>query len=81
MTGQLSEPVTGFAELHDDLRAVARRVLGATAPGEPQDWTPIAASGWPGLEVAAEFDGGAATFAEVAVVLREMGRALTRSPY
>ncbi|PSR64807.1 acyl-CoA dehydrogenase [Nocardia nova] len=81
MTGQLSEPVTGFAELHDDLRAVARRVLGATAPGEPQDWTPIAASGWPGLEVAAEFDGAAATFAEVAVVLREMGRALTRSPY
>lgn len=81
MTGPLSEPVTDFAEVHDDLRAVARRVLGATAPGEPQDWTPIAASGWPGLEVAVEFDGAGATFAEVAVVLREMGRALTHSPY
>ncbi|MBO0853034.1 MAG: acyl-CoA/acyl-ACP dehydrogenase [Nocardia sp.] len=73
--------VNEFAELHDDLRAVARQVLAATEPGAPQDWTAVVAPGWTGLEIDAEFDGAGATFAEVAVVLREMGRALTRSPY
>ncbi len=80
MTGQLSRPGE-FAELHEELRTVARDVLATTAAGTTQDWPAIAAADWPGLEIGSEFDGAGVTFAEAAVVLREMGRALTRSPY
>ena len=60
-----------FAELHDDLRAVARDLLGrADVP-----WSQVADAGWTGLEVPEELDGAGATFAEVAVVLHELGRA------
>jgi alkylation response protein AidB-like acyl-CoA dehydrogenase len=41
----------------------------------------LAASGWTGLEVPEDLDGAGATFAETAVILREMGRAATQSPY
>ncbi|NKY50917.1 acyl-CoA dehydrogenase family protein [Nocardia vermiculata] len=81
MTRDLTRAVGEFAELHEDLHAVARHVLKASTPGTIQDWDPIVSSGWTGLDVATEFDGAGATFAEVAVVLREMGRALTHSPY
>jgi alkylation response protein AidB-like acyl-CoA dehydrogenase len=67
----------GFEELHGALRAVARDLLKAPAP----DWSLLASSGWAGLEVPEEQDGAGATFAETAVILREMGRAATRSPY
>ncbi|MEU6558139.1 acyl-CoA dehydrogenase family protein [Nocardia nova] len=80
MTGQLAR-VSEFAELHDELRTVARNILTATAPGTVREWSAIVAADWPGLEIGSEFDGAGVTFAEVAVVLREMGRALTRSPY
>lgn len=67
-----------LAELHDELRAVARELLGkAPAP----EWAQLTAAGWPGLEVPEDCDGAGATFAEVAVVLEEMGRAATTSPY
>lgn len=70
-----------FADLHDDLRVVARDLLSAVPAGDAPDWNLLAASGWLGLEVPEALDGAGATFAEVAVILHEMGRAATRSPY
>lgn len=68
---------TEHAELHDELRAVARDLLTQTDAG----WPLITQAGWLGLEAAAEFDGADATFAEVAVVLREAGRAAAAGQY
>jgi alkylation response protein AidB-like acyl-CoA dehydrogenase len=70
-----------FADLHDELRSVARDLLGAVAGDAAADWRLLADSGWLGLEVPEELDGSGVTFAEVAVVLQEMGRAATRAPY
>jgi len=67
----------GLDELHGELQAVARDLLKAPAP----DWSLLASSGWTGLEVPGELDGAGATFAETALILREMGRAATRAPY
>ncbi|MGZ7012979.1 MAG: acyl-CoA dehydrogenase family protein [Acidimicrobiales bacterium] len=72
---------TDFAEIHDELRAVARDLLGDAGAGSGVDWPLLAESGWLGLEVPEALDGAGATFAEVAVVLVEMGRAVARSPY
>ena len=69
--------MTDFDELHDELRSVARDLLKTPCP----EWGVLAASGWTGLEVPEDLDGAGATFAETAVVLREMGRAATQSPY
>jgi alkylation response protein AidB-like acyl-CoA dehydrogenase len=66
-----------FAEIRDELRMVARDLLGGTGP----DWRLLASGGWLGLEIAEELDGGGATFAEVAVIAEELGRAAARSPY
>ncbi|MFI9408771.1 acyl-CoA dehydrogenase family protein [Nocardia gamkensis] len=70
-----------FAEIHDDLHAVARDLLGEADSESAVDWSLIARSGWLGLEAPDEFDGAGATFAEVAVVLREVGRAVARGAY
>ena len=64
-------------ELHDELRSVARQVLGKAEP----DLAQLAALGWLGLEVPAGLDGAGASLAETAVVLEEMGRATTAGPY
>ncbi len=78
---------TGLAEFHDELRAVARDMLAPGSPlatgGEPKDadWTRLAEAGWPGLEVAEQHGGSGASLAEVAVVLEELGRAATASPF
>lgn len=78
-----------FADAHDELRTLARSVLDKTAvatsgdaevPAAP-DWQTIAAAGWLGLEVPEAFGGAGATFAEVAVLLQEMGRATAGGPY
>ena len=66
-----------FAELHEELRAVARDVLKAPAPG----WDLFAGAGWTGLEVPEDLEGAGVSFAEVAVILREMGRAAARTEY
>jgi alkylation response protein AidB-like acyl-CoA dehydrogenase len=63
-------------ELHDELRTVARQVLGH---GDP-DLAQLADLGWLGLEVPEALDGAGATFAAAAVVLEEMGRATTAGP-
>jgi alkylation response protein AidB-like acyl-CoA dehydrogenase len=80
--------MTGFADLHDDLRAVARNILTPTsplgtgaAPPSPVDYHQLAAAGWLGLEVPENMEGAGATFAETAVVLREMGRAAASVPF
>jgi alkylation response protein AidB-like acyl-CoA dehydrogenase len=77
-----------LSDTHDELRAVARDLLGKTAPraagggtsGQP-DWRLLADSGWLGLEIPEAAGGAGATFAEVAVILEEMGRAATPGPY
>ena len=69
-----------FAEFHDELRTVARELLGR-AGDTAVEWSALAGAGWPGLEVPDEFDGTAATFAEVAILLEEIGRATARTPY
>ena len=77
-----------FDEIHDELRAVARDLLVPTRPRAgsgsspgPADWSQMAQAGWLGLEVAEALGGAGATFAEVAVILEELGRAATASPY
>jgi len=79
-----------LSELHDELRSVARDLLArsgsgtavahGTAPASA-DWGLMARSGWTGLEVPESLAGSGATFAEVGVILEEMGRAATVSPY
>ena len=70
-----------YSEFHDELRAVARDLLGTVRPGASVEWRLLAESGWLGLEVPAALSGADATFAETAVVLQELGRAAVRSPY
>lgn len=75
-----------LAEVHDDLRAVARDLLAPTSPlvtgGDPvaADWDLLARSGWLGLEVPEALGGSGASFAELAVVLEELGRVASPSP-
>ena len=68
-------------EVRDELRAVARDLLGKASPGSEADWRLLAGAGWLGLEVPAALDGEDATFAETAVILAELGRAAASSPY
>ena len=74
-------------ELHDELRKVARDLLAsrgtAGEAGEPAvaDWSLLAELGWLGLEVPEALGGSAATFAEVAVVAEELGRAACSAPF
>ena len=67
--------MSGLAEFHDELRAVARDLLAGTA-----DWGQLVQAGWTGLEVPEFCDGAGATFAETAVVLEEIGRAAAAPP-
>lgn len=70
---------TDFGELHDELRAVARDLLGSSG-GDTVPWRTVCGAGWPGLEAPEEFGGAGATFAEAAVVLEEIGRAAAGTP-
>ncbi|MCK9902359.1 acyl-CoA/acyl-ACP dehydrogenase [Frankia sp. Cpl3] len=77
-----------LGELHRELRAVARDLLrrNAAKAGPDQtyatvDWSLLADTGWLGLEAPEELDGAGVTFAEVAVVLHELGRAAASTPY
>ncbi|OMC16636.1 acyl-CoA dehydrogenase [Mycolicibacter heraklionensis] len=69
---------TDFAELHDDLRAVAADVLGRD---RVVDWPTVIEAGWVGLEVPEALGGAGAGFAEVAVICQELGRAAAPIPY
>ena len=71
--------MTDLAEHHDALRTIARDLLPAASP--EAIWRQATDAGWMGLEVP-EADGGAgAGFAEVAIVLEELGRAASPLPY
>jgi alkylation response protein AidB-like acyl-CoA dehydrogenase len=76
-----------LADIHQELRAVARRLLenrntqGEVGKSPPADWHLFASSGWLGLEVPEAMGGAGATFAEVAIIVEEMGRAALASPY
>ncbi|MGY0499553.1 acyl-CoA dehydrogenase family protein [Nocardia sp. FBN12] len=63
-----------FTEFHDELRTLAREVLKKVGT-DPVPWATVTRAGWPGLAAPVEFDGAGATFAEVAVLLDEVGRA------
>lgn len=70
--------MSDLAELHDELRTVARGLLGRS--GEP-GWDELAGAGWLGLDVPEALGGSGATFAELAVVLDELGRAVAPGHY
>jgi alkylation response protein AidB-like acyl-CoA dehydrogenase len=67
-----------FAEFHEELRSVAADLL---AKENPVEWATLADAGWTGLEVSEEFGGAGATFDEVAVICREIGRAAAATSY
>lgn len=69
-----------LSEFHDELRAVARELLATADTGSAVNWDVVGRSGWPGLEASEEFDGAAAGFTEVSVVLHEYGRAAACGP-
>jgi alkylation response protein AidB-like acyl-CoA dehydrogenase len=70
--------VNDFAEFHDELRSVAGDLL---AKGRDVEWPSLVEAGWVGLEVPEEFGGAGATFAEVAVICEELGRAAAATSY
>ncbi|BBX83397.1 acyl-CoA dehydrogenase family protein [Mycolicibacterium aubagnense] len=70
--------MTDFGEFHDELRSVAGDVL---AKGSNVEWPSLVEAGWVGLEVPEEFGGAGATFAEVAVLCEELGRAAATTSY
>jgi alkylation response protein AidB-like acyl-CoA dehydrogenase len=67
-----------FADFHDELRTVAVDLLGK---GEPVDWSLLVQAGWVGLEAPEACGGSGATFAEVAIILEQMGRTAIHSAY
>lgn len=67
-----------FQEFHGELRSVAGDLL---AKDRAIDWPALVEAGWVGLEVPEEFGGAGATFAEVAVICEEMGRAASANSY
>lgn len=68
-----------LAEVREELRGVARDLLrkAGTAP----NWQLLADAGWLGLEADAAVGGSGASFAEVAVIMEELGRVAAVSPY
>lgn len=64
--------MTDFTEFHDELRSVAGDLL---AKDRNVEWSTLVDAGWVGLEVPERFGGAGASFAEVAVVCEEIGRA------
>jgi alkylation response protein AidB-like acyl-CoA dehydrogenase len=69
------------AGIRDELRAVARDLLGQAGRESSADWRLFADAGWLGLDAPAALDGAGAGFAEVAVILEELGRAAAPGPY
>jgi alkylation response protein AidB-like acyl-CoA dehydrogenase len=67
-----------FSEFHDELRSVARDLL---AKDRTVEWSTLVDAGWVGLEVPEGQGGAGATFAEVAVICEELGRAASATSY
>jgi alkylation response protein AidB-like acyl-CoA dehydrogenase len=68
-------------EIRDELRAVARDLLAKAGREASLDWQLLAEAGWLGLEMPDSVGGAGASFAEVAVIVEEMGRTAARSAY
>lgn len=66
-----------YRDLHDDLRSVARDLLAK----DSLDWPLLVAAGWVGLEASEDHGGAGVSFAEVAVVLDQIGRAAASTAY
>ncbi|MFV8049461.1 acyl-CoA dehydrogenase family protein [Mycobacterium sp. 48b] len=66
-----------FSELHDELRSVAADLLAK----DTIDWPLLVSAGWVGLDASEEAGGAGATFAEVAVICEELGRAAATTGY
>lgn len=77
----MSTSTADLTEFHAELRAMVRDLLGKNTSEAPVDWALIARSGALGLEVPVAFDGADGGFAEVAVVLQEIGRRHSCSAY
>ncbi|MHB8670380.1 MAG: acyl-CoA dehydrogenase [Acidimicrobiales bacterium] len=86
----------GISEEHEALRSTARRWVESRcpasvprslldrAPGEegvPEFWAEIVAQGWIGLHVPEDRGGEGFGYAELAVVLEELGRAVAPGPF
>jgi alkylation response protein AidB-like acyl-CoA dehydrogenase len=67
-----------FEEFHDELRSVAADLL---AKDRAVDWPALVDAGWVGLEVPEQLGGAGVTFAEVALICEEMGRAASANSY
>ncbi|MGV9798349.1 acyl-CoA dehydrogenase family protein [Mycobacterium sp. NPDC003449] len=65
-----------YTELHDELRSVAQDLLDKDA-----EWPVLVRAGWVGLDVPEDLGGAGATFAEVAVICEEIGRAAAPTAY
>ncbi|MGE2722280.1 acyl-CoA dehydrogenase family protein [Mycolicibacterium celeriflavum] len=70
--------MTDFTEFHDELRSVAGDLL---AKDRDVEWSALVDAGWVGLEVPEEFGGAGASFAEVAVICQEIGRAASATSF
>ncbi|OCB51867.1 acyl-CoA dehydrogenase [Mycobacterium vulneris] len=66
-----------FSELHDELRSVAADLLAK----DTVDWPLLVSAGWVGLDAPEAVGGAGATFAEVAVICEELGRAAAATGY
>ncbi|MUL85682.1 MULTISPECIES: acyl-CoA dehydrogenase family protein [unclassified Mycolicibacterium] len=66
-----------FAEIHDELRSVAADLLAK----DTIEWPLLVSAGWIGLDAPEEAGGAGATFAEVAVICEELGRAAANTGY
>ncbi len=69
--------MTGYQDVHEELRSVARDLLAK----ERLDWPMLLRAGWVGLEAPEHCGGAGVSFAEVAVLLDEMGRAAASTAY
>lgn len=70
-----------YPELHDELRSVARDLLGKDTAKQGVDWPLLEQAGWIGLEAPEAQGGAGASLAETAVVLDEIGRAAAPTAY
>jgi len=66
-------------DVHDEFRSVAADLLSKNEAAA--DWSLLAEAGWVGLEAPEDAGGAGVTFAEVAVILEEMGRAAAPTSY
>ncbi|EHB47045.1 acyl-CoA dehydrogenase domain-containing protein [Mycolicibacterium rhodesiae JS60] len=67
-----------YSEFHAELRSVACDVL---AKERTVAWPVLVDAGWVGLEVPEHLGGAGATFAEVALICEEMGRAASATSF